>query len=109
MSSTTPESMNWLQANSTTISVMILVPNDKTKEMLVQELFLWHFGSEAPCTVHRCRIDGPEPYMDNVNVVEMVLEFGDRRAADGYFENMIPQLEAFGYELGPLQPYVVRE
>ncbi|ATY58719.1 BTB POZ fold domain containing [Cordyceps militaris] len=82
MSSTTPESMNGLRANSTTISVMILVPNDKTKEMLVQELFLWHFGSEAPCTVHRCRIDGPEPYMDNVNVVEMVLEFGDRRAAD---------------------------
>ncbi|KAM3450954.1 hypothetical protein MY3296_005730 [Beauveria thailandica] len=86
------------------INVTILVPSGKTKEIIIQELFLWPIGPDSAFTVHRCRLEGPEPYMDNVHAVEMELEFVGQDAADTYFEEMLPQLEAFGYELGPLHP-----
>lgn len=84
------------------INVTILVPSCKTKEVIIQELFMWHFGPDSALTVHRCRLERPEPYMDNVHALEMELEFVGQDAADTYVEEMLPQLEAFGYELGPL-------
>lgn len=81
------------------IEVQISVPSGKTKQMLTHELFSWHFGANAICKVTRCRIDGPQPFMDNVNAVEMVLEFSDEDAAGRYYDETMPKLEASGYIL----------
>ncbi|PMB65522.1 hypothetical protein BM221_008880 [Beauveria bassiana] len=89
------------------INVTIIVPSGRTKEEIIQELFLWHFGPDSVFTIHHCRLEGPKPYLDNVHAVETELEFVIQDAADTYFEEMLLQLEAFGYELGPLHPIAV--
>lgn len=63
--------------------------------MVTEEIFVWHFGPDAPCKAHYCRLEREEA--DRVNSVDMVLEFPQDAVAENYLVEIIPKFEALGY------------